>query len=243
MHIVQVGCHIGNDPAFSLIKDKDNKIEKALIIDALPSSVDICKKFYKNELQNKTLEKITFLKKAIVSDDNINEIDFFVTRNEHDDDEQIKYTAFSSTDINHLKAHGVRDIKKISVNSITLPALFEKYSMRRIDRLFLDAEGLDAKILLSVDFKKFDIPFICYESSHTDGAFKSGTNNYNLFNKLIENKYKIYTFFHHKDNQYDWNCWALKGHEKEYNDFIEYSGHKEKLKLGDSEILEIKAKQ
>ena len=245
MHIVQIGCHVGNDSVFSLIEHKEEQIKKALIVDALPSSVDICKNFYKNKVKNETFEKLTFLKKAIVSRGEIKEVDFFVTRNEHDDDNQVGYTAFSSTNINHLRAHGVQNIKKISVTSTTLSALFNKHSMTRIDRLFLDAEGLDAEILLSLDFKKFDIPFICYESSHTDGAFQRGTNTYKLFDKFKENGYKIYTFLHYAGNygytqdQYDWNCWALKDGEEEYNDMTEYSGHKEKLELGHSKIVEI----
>lgn len=245
MHLVQIGCHTGDDSAFSFIKDKENEIEQSLIIDALPSSVDICEKLYKENIKKENFEKINFLRRAIVADENLQEVDFFVTENEHQDDGQIGYTAFSSTDVNHLKSHGVKNIKKISIPSITLDKLFNDHSLSRIDRLFLDAEGLDAQILLSLDFEKFEIPFICYESSHTDGTFNIGEKGHRLFNKFKNNNYKVYTFFHSSSNegydhdQYDWNCWALKGGQQEYDDMVEYSGHKSKIESGFSKIVEI----
>ena len=195
MHIIQIGCHTGDDTFFTFFQENQNEIKKCLIIDALSSSVDICEKYYKSKINNKNFEKITFLRKAIVSDPTIDHVDFFVTKNEHEDDGEIDFTAFSSTSENHLLSHGVKNVKKIEVPAITLTNLLEDFSLKNVDRLYLDAEGLDAKILLSMDFSAFDIPFVCFESSHTDGAFVQGDNGQRLHAKLKESGYDIFTFF------------------------------------------------
>ena len=80
---------------------------------------------------------------------------------------------------------------------------------------------------------------------HTFGCKLNFSETSTISRMFKENGYKIYTFLHYAGNygytqdQYDWNCWALKDGEEEYNDMTEYSGHKEKLELGHSKIVEI----
>jgi|19_taG_2_1085344.scaffolds.fasta_scaffold60849_1 FkbM family methyltransferase len=223
MDIIQVGCHTGNDAVFAFAKSKQDKIKKLILIDALASSVDLCKKFYEKNLEQENFEKLIFVKKAIVDDDTIKEIDFFVTENEHEDDGQIGYTAFSSVDINHLNGHNVKNIKKISVPAVTLNEILKEHSLSRVDRLFLDAEGLDGKILLSLDLENIDIPFICFEGVHIDGTFRGmhqkvleqGSISNRLFHKKLKpNGYEIFAVFLKDDSQYDYNHWAIKSDQE-----------------------------
>ena len=246
MHIIQIGCHTGNDPFFSFFQEHQNEIEKCVIADALSSSVDICENHYKSNISQENFKKITFLRKAIVSDPEVDHVDFFVTENEHEDDKEVHYTAFSSTSENHLLSHGVKNIKKLEVPSITLTNLLKDSSITKADRLYLDAEGLDAKILLSLDFSAFELPFVCFENSHTDGAFVQGDNGQRLYSKFKNNEYDVFTFLHKGGNygyvsdQYDWNCWAIKkGQEALLEDVVRFSGHEAKVIAGHSNIVQL----
>tara|TARA_R110002020_G_scaffold207564_3_gene413166 strand:- start:3602 stop:4339 length:738 start_codon:yes stop_codon:yes gene_type:complete len=232
MNIIQVGCHTGNDGVFSFAKANQDKIKKLILIDALASSVDLCEKFYAENLGEENLEKLVFIKKAIVGDSTIKEIDFFVTKNEHEDDAEVGYTAFSSVDIKHLNGHNVKNIKKISVPTVTLNDIFKEHSLSRVDRLFLDAEGLDGIILLSLDLENTDIPFICFEGAHIDGTFQGiqrkvfeqGSISNELFHKKLKpNGYEMFRVFLKDDSQYDYNHWAIKSDKENLIGEIEES--------------------
>ena len=66
---------------------------------------------------------------------------------------------------------------------MTLNKLFEKYQMSNIDVLFIDAEGIDDKLIYSIDFEKYNISEIYYENLHID--------NNAVENFLIQKKYKV----------------------------------------------------
>jgi FkbM family methyltransferase len=244
MHIVQVGCHTGDDQFFDLVKANQNSIEKCIILDALSSSVDICRSKYEKIFSKDLLNKTTFLKKAVVDNDLTKSISFYCTENEHLDNKDIKYTAFSSTDISHLRSHGVANIKSIEVEAVSLNNLFKEFNLKKIDRLYLDAEGLDASILLSIDFDNVEIDFLCFEAAHTDGPFTRGFNYNSIINKLKEKDYSLYTFLHqggkngYPNDQIDWNIWAIKNSSLE-KEIIKYSGHEEKFSRNESQLVKI----
>ncbi len=240
MHIVQIGSHTGDDPFIEFFSAKNQEIKKCLIVEALSSSLDICKEVYEKKFAKDELNKITFLNKAIVEDSKIDFVDFFYPRGEHENDGEIHYTAFSSTSKNHLISHGVKDIEKKEVPAITLSKLFEEQGLQKVDRLYLDAEGLDAKIILSLDLKEIDIPFMCFEAAHTDGAFTRGQTAGEVFKFLTKHNYAIYSFFHKIDNQMDWNWWAIKNNNEEVaKDIVEFGGHGEKVKNQDSILVKL----
>jgi len=246
MHTIQIGCHTGNDSFLDFFASKKEEIDKCLMVEALSSSLDLCKKLYSKKFDSETMDKISFINKAIVDKPDVESIDFFFPKGEHASDGDIHYTAFSSTDRNHLVSHGVKEIEKKEVPAITLTKLFEEFGLEKIDRLHLDAEGLDARILLSVDLSEIEIPFICFEAAHTDGAFKRGENCGKVHNHLTENGYNIYTFLHkggqegYDRNQLDWNLWAIKGDEKGLlKEIVEFAGHKSKVEEGHSIIINL----
>ena len=240
MHTIQIGPHTGDDPFVEFFSSKHEEIKKCLIVEALSSSLDICKNTYEKRFTKDKLNKISFINKAIVEDPTVDFIDFFCPKGEHENDGQIKYTAFSSTCKNHLISHGVKDIEKKEVPAITLSKLFKEQGFKKVDRLYLDAEGLDAKIILSLDLKEIDIPFICFEASHTDGAFTREETAVEVFKFLTDHNYGIYSFFHKIDNQMDWNWWAIKDNDEELaKDIVEFGGHKTKVKSQDSILVQV----
>jgi len=244
MRLVQVGCHTGNDPFFDYVKAKQDEIEKVVIIDALPSSVDICEESYRANIAPENLTKLTFIRAAVVAnEDHEDTVDFFVPRNEHSGDAEVKYTAFSSTDRDHLTRHRVTDVKKISVPAFTLDEVFEQQRLgEKIDRLDLDAEGLDADILLALNLERFDIPFVCFENLHVEGGVSKKDL---LHQKFKDNGYRLVTLIHKANPKYgynydhfDWNTWALKDMNL-VAEIIEYAGHKIKFEEGFSSVVEL----
>ncbi len=246
MHTVQIGCHTGDDPFIGFFSEKKDEINKCLMVEALSSSLELCRERYTQRFSAEYLDKISFINKAVVDDAAVDSIDFFFPEGEHDNDGEISYTAFSSTDKNHLFSHGVKTVSKREVEAVTLADLFKEFSLEKVDRLYLDAEGLDAKILLSLDLSAIEIPFICFEVAHTDGPFNRGSNCSDVYKHLTTNGYKIYTFLHkagqegYDNDQLDWNWWALKGDVKTLQEeVIEFAGHKSKYDKGDSVIVEL----
>lgn len=73
-----------------------------------------------------------------------------------------------SMDINHVKKHYPRSIiKKISVKTIKINQFFEKYVKKKcINFLSLDLEGIDYEIVMSINFKKYDIKNLSIEHLH-----------------------------------------------------------------------------
>ena len=57
---------------------------------------------------------------------------------------------------------------EVEIECSTINTLFDKYNLTDINILFIDAEGLDDRIIKSVDFSRFNIEKIYYENMHID---------------------------------------------------------------------------
>ena len=84
-----------------------------------------------------------------------------------------------------------KDIEIIDVDFITFNNLIEKYSIKSINKLQVDVEGAEYKILNSIDFSKIEIKKIIFESKHFDGTFKEGEKLKEFKNKLVIAGYKL----------------------------------------------------
>ena len=101
----------------------------------------------------------------------------------------IHIPGITSLDKNHLLNHGVKlkHIVKESVNTITIIGLLNKYNIKNLDLLYIDAEGYDGNIVL--DFLSHSIlkPIIIFEYIHVQNE---------VLNKVIlkiNNDYKIFS--------------------------------------------------
>jgi hypothetical protein len=74
-------------------------------------------------------------------------------------------------------------ITSIKVKNTTINELFDKYNLKKIDILFIDAEGSDDEIIKSINFDDYDIQKIYFENIHIKDK--------NIYNFLIEKNYKI----------------------------------------------------
>ena len=95
----------------------------------------------------------------------------------------------TSLDKNHLLKHGVKlkHIVKESVNAITIIELLNKYNIKNLDLLYIDAEGYDGNIVL--DFLSYSLlkPIIIFEYIHIQNE---------VLNKVIlkiDQDYKIFS--------------------------------------------------
>ena len=96
---------------------------------------------------------------------------------------------FTSLDKNHLLKHGVKlkHIVKESVNAITIIELLNKYNIKNLDLLYIDAEGYDGNIVLDFLSDSLLKPIIIFEYIHVQNE---------VLNKVIlkiDQDYKIFS--------------------------------------------------
>jgi len=105
------------------------------------------------------------------------------------------YKALGSLDKNQLLQYcrtpeHRADIHEWKVNCITLMELLEKYNYKQLDLLVIDAEGYDARILMSLDLNLIKPKVIYYESMNVPAIELQP-----LEANLKENGYELYTSF------------------------------------------------
>lgn len=169
MNIVQVGCHDGNDHVFEFISSNFENISKAYLIEPLHEN------YLKAVEKYKQFKFVEVIEAAIVDDENLSTIEIFYPEN-------IDQSQTTSIYKNHAEKHQDKVLSK-NVNCFTLSSLFKNKEIKTIDRLYIDAEGLDCKIINSINFSEFDIKYIEYEYTHSDG-----TDTFGEFGESIENK-------------------------------------------------------
>jgi FkbM family methyltransferase len=167
---LQIGAHIGqNDLASSIIKNSN--IEFGLLIEPLPHLIPHLVESYKD------FSNIIIENKAVTINTN-EKLKFFY-------DKVDPITELSSFSREHLINHNILDenIAEIIVDGETFDSILERHSINELDWLFIDTEGYDCDILLSIDFSKYKIDSIVFEYTHSDGVFSRGGEK---LNKVIE---------------------------------------------------------
>jgi FkbM family methyltransferase len=169
--LVVIGAHTGQYLRKIISEYTDKNI---LLVEPVPYNYMVLEREYSNK------ENFFICKNAIL-DNSSKQIFFYVKK------ESVKKlgkhwaTGIGSFDKNHILSHkGKRfnitdeDIQKIEIDFITFKDLTERYSIKSIDKLQLDVEGAEYKILNSIDFNKLKINQIFFESKHFDGTFVEG---------------------------------------------------------------------
>ena len=149
MKVIQIGSNRGNDDVFTFVKDK--QIDLLILVEPIHFHIHRLQECYKN-IKNTYIEQI-----AIVPEEIKNKIPIYYNVNDGPGYEiaslNKEYTGNESTEF-------------IEVEGRTMSQLFDKYQLTDIDYLFVDAEGYDDVIILSIDFKKYFIKYIEYEHLH-----------------------------------------------------------------------------
>ncbi len=186
--LVVIGAHSGY-----YLKDlvSEYKNQNILLVEPVPYNYEILVSEYKDD------PKIIICKNAIIDK---SKKDFFYYVKKESITKLGKHWAsqIGSFDKNHILNHKNKrfdikkdDIETIQIEFITFDDLIQKYSIKSIDKLQIDVEGAEYKIMNSIDFKKIEINKILFESKHFDGTFIEGKKLKEIEEKLKSNGYKL----------------------------------------------------
>ena len=168
MIVVQIGCNKSHDACYKYIMKNREELETAYLIEALPSCIPLIEAAYKD------LPNVKVFNMGIGSESE-DELEFFYPTNN-------PTSGHSSFNRNHLTSLAHRQISSVKIPCMTLNDFFDKEDIKECDRLYIDAEGLDCKILCSFNLEKYKIPYIDFESYNCDGSPKRGTT----YNACVE---------------------------------------------------------
>ena len=186
--LVVIGAHSGLYLKDLIDEYQDRNI---LLIEPVPYNYEVLDSEYKND------SKITICKNAIIDK---SKKDFFYYVKKESITKLGKHWAsqIGSFDKNHILNHKNKrfdikedDIETIQIEFITFDDLIQKYSIKSIDKLQIDVEGAEYKILNSINFQKIEINKILFESKHFDGTFIEGKKLEKIEEKLKSNGYKL----------------------------------------------------
>jgi len=173
MNILQIGCNEANDKVSEFLKFNKNYLNKVLLVDASSSALELGKDFYKD------FEGIEFQNVAVVDTDE-NEIDLFYPENSHN---SVHCSVLESHVIRHKEVEGriynrdAEKTKKERVPATRINHLLDYFCGEYINRLYIDVEGLDCRIINDIDLEKYNIGYIRFEYSHSENTFNSNGPN------------------------------------------------------------------
>ena len=186
--LVVIGAHSGIHLKDLISNYIDQKI---LLVEPVPYNYEILKEEYGK------YENIFLCENAIldqVKKDNF----YFVNKSSISKLGKHWASQIGSFDKNHILNHKNKrfdvsegDIDTIEVKFITFPDLIKKYSIKSIEKLQIDVEGAEHKIMSLINYKKVKIDSILFESKHFDGTFKEGDKLKETKNTLIQNGYTL----------------------------------------------------
>ena len=169
MIIVQVGTNNGVDSCSEFVLKNKDQITEVHLIEPLAA----CNAHIENVYKDVPNHKIYNV--GISDNTNSEEITIYYPSSN-------TISGHSSSDYKHLTAHQHSDISHVTVPCYTLEKFFELHNITKCDRLYIDTEGLDCKILLGFDYAKYGISYIEFEVIHADGAFNKGES----YNKCVD---------------------------------------------------------
>ncbi len=186
--LVVIGAHSG-----LYLKDQVSEYQgrNILLVEPVPYNYEILDSEYKDN------PKIIICKNAIIDK---SKKDFFYYVKKESITKLGKHWAsqIGSFDKNHILNHKNKrfdikedDIENIQIEFITFNDLIQKYSIKSIDKLQIDVEGAEYKIMNSINFQKIEINKILFESKHFDGTFIEGKKLKEIEEKLKSNGYKL----------------------------------------------------
>ena len=184
--LVVIGAHSG---VFlkKLIAEYTN--QKILLVEPVPYNYEALEKEYIN------YPNILICRNAIL--DEVKKDNFYYVKKDSISKLGKHWASqIGSFDKNHILNHKNKrfniqdeDIQITEVEFITFNDLVKKYSIKSIDKLQIDVEGAEYKIMNSINYKEIKINNIFFESKHFDGTFTEVKKLNDIKNKLISNGY------------------------------------------------------
>lgn len=167
MKIVQIGACRGNDHVTKLVKD--NNVEFLLLVEANPFNIESLKQCYAE--YNCIIENIVI---------NVEEIEgtipFYYSINDGPG-----YEVSSIIKSHTMKYYREDEIRQFDLPSTTIYNLLDKYNIKELDYLFLDIEGIDADIALSLNISNWNIKNIQIEFLHLGHQRENVINHFKQY--------------------------------------------------------------
>ena len=186
--LVVIGAHTGE---FLIDEIKLYNDRPCLLIEPVPYN------FKKLKFNTKSFKNINYCNNAI-SDENILNKFYHVKENSIKKLGKHWASGIGSFKKKHLIDHRYKrfkieddDIEIIDVKFITFDDLINDYSINSIEKLQIDVEGGEFKIMNSIDFNKIKINEIVFECKHFDGTFKEGEKLEKIINFLSSKNYDV----------------------------------------------------
>ena len=186
--LVVIGAHSGVHLKSTIADYMDTNI---LLVEPVPYNYEILEKNYGN------IDNFFICKNAII--DEVKKDNFYYVKKD-----SISLlgkhwaSGIGSFDKDHLINHKNKrfkiqndDIQEIKINFITFDDLIKKFSIKSIEKLQIDVEGAEFKIMNSINYQDIKINKILFESKHFDGTFKEGKKLEEIKKKLIFNGYSL----------------------------------------------------
>ncbi len=162
MTIVNVGANNGLDQCLQFVLKNLDKVDEVHLIEPSPECLEECRKNYGGIGQAK------FHNLAMVSD-NSNWAILYRPKGQ-------PLSGHSSINREHLFQHGHSLVEGIDVKAMSLGAFLDSLVVTKCDRLYIDTEGLDCQIILTLDVAKYGFDWIEFENIHADGPMNKGEN-------------------------------------------------------------------
>jgi FkbM family methyltransferase len=176
MTIVNIGANNGIDDCLAFCRENNDKISSIHLVEPNPIALAECRQSYSN-FTNANFYQIAVMPLS-------ENLEFLYIP------ESNQMSGHASTIEQHLLSHGHSRFSKIKVETISINNFFKENKILVCDRLYIDTEGHDCKIINEIDFNQTRVNRIEFEILHTDGVFCRG-ENYNLaVKKLNELGYK-----------------------------------------------------
>jgi len=162
--VVQIGSNKGNDKLSKHLLGNYQSLEFGLFVEPNKLHIDKLKKCYR-KYPNAIIENIA----VKLPGDEKEDLKIYYHIDDTPDYE------IASTKIEHILWHThlpnrennyEGKIESFSVPALTIEELFDKYKITELDWLLIDVEGLDADLILSFDWKKYNIRKVEFEFLH-----------------------------------------------------------------------------
>lgn len=153
--LIQIGTNDGNDDVFSHVKA--NPYDFILLVDANPFCLERAK------LQYKDIANVKFQVEAIAGDNR--EATLFIPTHDYMKGEGSEHSSLKREHVVRV-GHDTSFFKEVKVKCKTFSDLMGENNLTELDKLFIDVEGIDAEILLSLDLVRYNIQEITFEHYH-----------------------------------------------------------------------------
>ena len=186
--LVSIGSHTG-----VWLKEELKKFNKKknILIEPVPYNIVKLKEVTKR-LDNIVIEE------SAIGDRNELVSFYHIKRNSIDKLKKHWASGIGSFNKSHLLNHRNKrflisedDVEEIKINCISFENLKKKYAIKSIEKLMLDVEGAEFKILDSLNFTTIKINEIFFEKKHFDGYMKQGEKFIKIKKKLESYNYVL----------------------------------------------------